>query len=258
MIPEEINNSYRQNIALAFRIGMNVPRIIYFEKAPVEEMQEIEENSRYWRLKPNFAIEKKKGMRVTYTCYYNGSDITFTTSSIHRRNILAGGLGEELAENLVTVFHNHKCIIADKFDAIIEVFPDYRGIIQIETLIDNSGEVWYEDIRFGSNLEYFICLARLHCEDAEMFNIEDATFVEGFATGCSVYRFPNVGVTDLEKDFIYPGSITGFAVNSDSKVRESWKGLYAKLKEIDDICYRNDGGRKEEKQWHTMKKRSLV
>jgi hypothetical protein len=255
---EEANHSYKQNLALAFRLGMNIPRIVYFEKAAEEDMNMVNSDPYGWRIIDNrLAVEKKKGMRVTYTTYYSGEEFTFFTASFHRRNILSGGLGSALDENLLTVFHIDKCPIIKKLESMIEVQPDYKGIIQVEVLVDSNNKIWYEVIRMGANLEYLICLNALHSTGGT-YPIEDIRFKKGFAVGCLVYYFPNLEC-NTDYDFIYETNVGGYAVNSGEQILPAWKELYRKLKDLKDInlCYRNDGGDKERRSWHTLRKKSL-
>ena len=257
---EEVNSSNQANLSLAFRSKMNIPEMVYFKNAPEQSVQEVRENPMDWSVPNNvFAIKKQKGLRITYTVYYDGKDIIYSVSSFHRRNILSGGMGTVLNENLITLFHNDTCPIMGNFEKIIELHPDYVGLIKIDVLIDKFGTCWYEDIRFGNTLEWFLCLSRLHTEDVELFDIAQAGFVKGFSAGCVVFSYPNYPYI-IESDFIYNENNISFAVNKDNTVIEAWKGLYRKLKDIRDpeMCFRNDGGEKERKQWHSLRKKELV
>ncbi len=252
---EEVNTSNKANLSLAFKIEMNIPRIEYLHNLEEEKMQEIEQNHRDWNISGSMAMEKKKGLRLTYTVYYDGEDILYTVNSFHRRNILSGGLGIAMEENLITVFHNETNPIMDKFEKIVELFPDYKGLIQIETLIDGDNVHWYESIKFGVNIEWFMCLARLHVEDIELFNISEAEFKRGFGVGCIVYDFFNNRI-DIDSEFIKDG----LAFNADERVGDAWKGLYKNLKELNlsDLCYRSDGGKREVKTWHSLRRKELI
>lgn len=258
---EDANLNYKNNLALAFRVGLNIPKIIYFDKAPEEEMELINSNPRQWRIIENrLAVEKKKGMRITYTTYYSGGKFKFVTASFHRRNILAGGLAPVVDENLITLFHVKKCPVIDKFQAIVDIEPDYKGIIQIEILLDGNGKVWYEVIRLGANLEYLVCLNEMHKrDDGKSVPIESIEYEQGFVAGCMVYGFPNVPWKG-NADFIYSTSISSYAVHKEPQIGNVWKELYNKLKSLKDVdlCWRNDGGDKEKKQWYAMRKKTLV
>ena len=256
---EEINTSGQANLSLAFKLRMNIPEMVYFKNVPESDVDKIKEDPASWHIPNNvYAIKKQKGMRITYTVYYDGKDILYCISSFHRRNILSGGMGDLLDENLITLFHNEKCIVMDKFEEIISMYPDYKGLIKIDVLIDNNDTIWYEEIKFGSTLEWYLCLSKLHLDDAELFDIAQVEFKKGFGVGCSVYSFPNFAY-EVESSFIYTDDMS-FAVNSDDTIVNAWKGLYKNIKDLNliDICFRNDGGEKERKQWFQMRKRDLV
>jgi len=257
---EEINNSYQANLGLAFKTKMNIPEIVYFQNALETDIEAVRNNPMDWNTPNNvFAIKKQKGVRVTYTVYYDGKDILYSVSSFHRRNMLSGGMGILLNENLVTVFHNTTCPVMDIFENIVNIYSEYKGLIKIDVLIDKLGTIWYEGIRFGSTLEWYLCLAKLHSDDIELFDITQVTFVKGFSAGCVVYAYPNFPYVN-EADFIYNDDGLTFAINKDNTVTDSWKGLYRQLKELRDpeLCFRNDGGEKERKLWHSLRKKNLA
>lgn len=252
---EEVNKSNKANLSVAFKIEMNIPRIEYLQNLAPETVKEIQDNFTDWRVSGSIAMEKKKGMRVTYTTYCDKGTILYSVNSFHRKNILTGGLGSVMEENLITVFHNENNPIRDKFEKILEIFSDYKGLIQIDTLIDNNGEIWYEWISFGGSMEFFLCLASIHTDDFNLFNIAEADFKRGFGVGCLVYRFPFDGIT-IDSEFTHES----YAYNSDERIADAWKGLYKNLKDlkIPELCYRTDGNKKENKQWHEMRKKGLV
>ena len=234
-----ISNDVRRNIALGFKIGLEMPEMVITDTRGVENDPDYDVRDRGMALKIPSDIE------FDYSILWTGEEFKNPVLFINDRTLLAGGMGAELPANLVTAIPARIHFVKQQ-KALAETIREYdrhfRGWVTVR-MNYHEDTLYYNHISFELLPDYYHCLQSLYGYDnADYFLLDyrDGKLPEpqGMAVSLRLYTYPydpaeNIAAVipwlerlDLKET---EDSFIKVRYNPKVHIKDAWEGLYKEL-----------------------------
>lgn len=184
--------------------------------------------------KPTFndngvVLEKKDGHRIAYYALWRGGRWAMTCGSFHRRNLFPGDVGPVMDDMITTLFslNFRRFLVCDAFRTLGNLLreAEYKReeFFGIEIVVDSEETVWYQKI-YNQGMIPSDVLHGIGTVE------ENGCLTKGYVAILRVYS------EDMEESFPI--------IEKGNTIKEAWGAVYSH--EIPkNLCFRNDGGRRE-------------
>lgn len=276
---ERVNAEAHYNSVTAMDAGLQLPRIKILNSND-EIDAALKDPSCY--VESGMAIEKIHGPEVTFHAFYQDHEFSCRTISINDTNLLAGGQGPDIGDNVTTIFCGRSKQIIDGIDQepiekameklidlAIKQEGEYSGFVNI-TVTYRDGIPYYKNVLYGYTLKYMAGLLSLYEGDISTFFMDPAcrevrlSSVKGFGVTLRLWAYPydeehnrsiGEGIPGLEWD-----GESWIAVGRGDTIKDTWRDLYSTLAPLVNrgVCFRTDGEIKARRVFNEIMKRQLV
>ena len=265
-----ITGDVRRNIALGFKIGLNMPTMAMNNLAVAECDPDYE-------VKGGFAL-KVSPVMFDYVIQWTGEEFIHPVLFINDRSLLAGGMGGEITSNLVTAIpaRIHMVNQLRKLAAEIQEYDrTFRGWVTIRMCCIED-KLYYNNISFELLPDYYHALIRLYGytnEDYFLLDYRDKKLPDpqGITVSARLYAYPYSIAENIEVVMPYLEILDAidiqdcFMVIHHSKkvhIKNTWKELYKricnKVYMHNGMCYNPDGGEKARIVYNVLQKNHLI
>lgn len=270
MFIQEVATQQQHNIGTAFELGF-APEIVFLKNQPPEVQQQYISNLGWDIHSTGIAIKRPEGYPLTFSKWYSEGDYFSPIIAIKDKYMLTEEQGPELEENCITMFHNWSPALDIYFEKmanlITEKEPGYIGLVAMDVILSQNA-VYYRNIKFTENYDYFYCMAKLNGVSLEKLsdNLRDGihTKSEGFAASLRLYAYPynstkNKGfdLSDIETHEIDDCMIK---CGRGDTIKNTWKDIYKDLSQYTKhgLCYRTDGSDRARRTYNMLKREKYL
>ena len=265
-----ITGDVRRNIALGFKIGLNMPDMAMNNLA-------VAECDPAYEVRGGFAL-KVSPITFDYVLQWTGEEFIHPILFINDRSLLAGNMGATLPANLVTGIpaRIHMVNQLRKLAAEIQEYDrDFRGWVTIRMCcIDDT--LYYNNISFELLPDYYHALIRLYGytnENYFLLDYRDKKLPEpqGMTVSARLYAYPYSVAENIAIIMPYLEVLDAIDINDcfmvlhHSKkvhIKNTWKELYKricnKVYMHNGMCYNPDGGEKARIVYNVLQKARLL
>ncbi len=269
---EKINFDIKNNIQLAYEIGLNVSELKVLSILTAEESAEIRDSGEWVIIDNMVALKDVGGDKMVYTAWWDGNQFVAKVCTVHDPYLADGSRGPALAENCVTMFADNGKLMRKYFNRLADILKtqhqEYKGFISLDVKVSDH-EISYQAIRIGISFDFVCCFSALYSmeiDDIEEKIAIDSPTADKYAGSMRVYIYPWHDINNKKMlDGIdhgvkmYEGTDSFIVTGTGPQIYSTWNNIREKAEQLPQyICYRCDGDKLARQTFKRMKSQRFL
>jgi len=269
---EKINFDIKNNIQLAYEIGLDVPKLKVLGVLTADENAEVRDSGE-WQIVDNLvALKDEDGDKMVYTAWWDGEQFIAKVCTVHDPYLADGSRGPALEENCVTMWADPGKLMRKYFGKLSEILKtqhkDYQGFVSLDVKVSDHG-IFYQTIRVGVTFDFACCFSTLY--DVEIADIEeeiaiDTPTLDKYSGSMRIYIYPWHSLNNKKMleglDYgvkMYEGTDSFIITGTGPQIFSTWNNIREKAEGLPRyMVFRCDGDKLARQTFKKMKSQRFL